>query len=126
MIPLQDNLSIHLTLPIYNDYSYATYVVEDCYENEFKAELVYSSNEYDLALLKFEIDESYDELNVIELADNDISSNEYVASLGEANGKSNSLTYGITQGYEKFEPIKGSEEESNVKFNVIHRNINIK
>ena len=104
---------------IYNDYSYATYVVEDCYENEFKAEVLYSSNEYDLALLKFELDDSYDELNVIELSDDDISSGEYVASLGEANGKSNSLTYGITQGYEKFEPIKGAEEESNVTFDVI-------
>ena len=48
---------------IYNNYSYANYIVEDVYENEYQGTLIYSLNTYDLALIRFEAQE---ELYVID------------------------------------------------------------
>ena len=104
---------------IYNEYSYATYVVEDCYENEFSAEVIYQSSEYDLALLKFEFKDSTDELKVIELAESDPETDELVATLGESNAISNTLTYGYITGTKVFNPNVETINESNVTFEVL-------
>ncbi len=100
---------------VYNPYSYATYVVEDVYENEYDATLLYSLNTYDLALLRFSSDE---DLYVVELSDN-LNYEGYVAAIGEANAKSNTLTYGYITGSETFEPDESTKEESYVTFDVI-------
>ena len=100
---------------IYNNYSYANYIVEDVYENEYQGTLIYSLNTYDLALVRFEAKE---ELYVIDLADSDIISG-YVASIGEANAKSNTLTYGYVSGYEAFTPNEDEINLSNVTFSVL-------
>lgn len=100
---------------VYNEYSYANYIVEDVYENEYQGTLIYSLNTYDLALIRFEAQE---ELYVIDLADSDIISG-YVASIGEANAKSNTLTYGYVSGYEAFTPNDDEINLSNVTFDVI-------
>ena len=103
---------------VYNAYSYATYVVEDVYETEYQATLIYSLNTYDLALIRFE---SNEDLYVVELEDKDVYSG-YVAAIGEANAKSNSLTYGYITGVEEFTPSEDEKDESYVNFDVITHN----
>lgn len=100
---------------VYNEYNQASYVVEDVYETEYKGTLLYSSNDYDLALLRFESDA---DLYVIEFAEDDNYVG-YVAAIGEANAKSNTLTNGYVTGTETFEPNEEDKEESNVTFEVI-------
>ncbi len=103
---------------VYSGNSYATYVIEDVYETEYNATLLYSLNTYDLALMRFE---SSTDLYVVELEDEDLTEG-YVAAIGEANAKSNTLTYGYITGSEEFEPNESEIEESNVTFDVITHN----
>ncbi|MGM9970019.1 MAG: S1C family serine protease [Anaeroplasma sp.] len=102
-----------------NEYKYSKYIVEDCYEEEYEAELIKGLNTYDLALLRFKKKKNSN-LKCINISNTIPNKNEYIVSLGEPLGQSNCITYGkIINTSATFIPLQDSLDSSNVTFNVI-------
>ena len=86
------------------------------------AELVRANNEYDLAIVRFKIDNIADEklmpiaLNFAEL---DPQINDDVIALGSPKGQSNAITFGNVSAYEQITLEETAPYYSNVQFNVI-------
>jgi S1-C subfamily serine protease len=90
------------------------YKIEDFYNNTYEAELVYSSSDYDLAILKYESDS---DVSYMSFADDDPKVNEIVFSIGSPLGLKNIVTVGKIMKYDSI---------SNVDYDIIIHNAIIK
>lgn len=99
-----------------SDYQYISYSVSDFKGNEYVARVIDSNSSYDLALVYFE---STNELNVISIADKNVSLNDDVITISSPLGQINALTYGTVLGYKPVDVTDTDESVSDVTFPVL-------
>jgi len=114
----------HVT-SIPDGYSNASYIVQDCYENEYEANIVYNLNTYDLALLRFKKNQEK-ALGVVAFASSSPKKLEPVISLGSPLGQANYITYGNYTNSLPFSPNDDTKDVSYVEFEVLIHNCEIK
>ena len=98
------------------EYKNTLYTVYDCYGTEYNAALIASDSTYDLAVLRFSMEEP---LGVVDFAEDAPSAESLIVSVGAPRGIMNSVTYGNVLDYKQVEVNPGdSEEMSDVSFAV--------
>lgn len=100
---------------VYTKQEYQDLTVEDAYETEYTFDIIASSAEYDLAIIRFR---KQTELKVLNLANYEVPKGDLVFAMGEPGGLSNTISMGYILGSKVFTPEKETLELSNVQFNV--------
>ncbi len=91
------------------------YTVYDIYGNEYEGELLASSPECDLAIMRFECVKT---LTVLEISDRVPSQDELLISLGQPGGQFNALSLGRMINYAEVNVSDSESKKSNVDFKV--------
>lgn len=106
------------------DSSFPNYAVTlyDCYGNLYECDVVKSSAEDDLAVVKFaaqqDIAGEFPELYAVPFAEGSVDKGDVVASVGAPDGKFNSITLGKVRGYSTVE-LSDATQSSNVSYPVL-------
>lgn len=105
--------------PKYSSSSYSTnYTIKDYKANEYTAELLFSSADYDLAVLRFRKDFDHP-LKSLQIETVNPDPGNVVVAIGQPEGQSNTITFGQVITYSKVTLSDTPISESNVKFDVI-------
>ena len=95
---------------------YTSYYVIDYIGTQYQADCIANMPEYDLAIVKFTSTESY---TVLSLEAVNSEEDDFVISLGQPEGQSNTITLGNVVGYSKVTLKDSKATESNVTFEVL-------
>lgn len=99
-------------------YSYVTYKITDYMDNSYSGKLLFSSADYDLAVLQFTANNKVD-LKALKIQTKNPEINDLVIAIGQPSGQNNTITIGKVINYEKI-TLDSSKNESNVCFDVIN------
>jgi uncharacterized repeat protein (TIGR02543 family) len=109
----------HVTYYNTKEYTGSTYIVTDCYGNQYEAQLVNMNANYDLAILTIRKELAPKKLAVTNICNYDIKKNDLCLSIGSPDGLYNSISYGKVLGYMPFNPESDTLYLNNVTFDVI-------
>lgn len=106
--------------PTYATSQYSTsYTIKDYKANEYTSDLLFSSAEYDLAVLRFRknIEEP---LKTLQIETENPDPGKVVVAIGQPEGQSNTITFGQVITYSQVTLSDTASSESNVEFEVIN------
>jgi len=101
-------------------YDLVSFKVKDYRGNVFNAKLVCNMAEYDLAVVKFVINDNEYEYNPLYLAQTNPTENVLIIAIGHPQGQANALTVGRVRGYGNPNSSEKTQEVSNVSFEIIY------
>ena len=104
------------------DLSFFDISVVDYQDEEINAEVMFYSVDYDLAIIRFQSDKSYE---IIKLAENNPEVGDNCIAVGNPLTSRNKITVGVGESYEELE-LTDSKLISDVTFNVFKHSANVK
>ena len=102
-----------------NEYTGSSYIITDCYNNQYEASLINMNANYDLAILSIRKELIQKTLLVTNICNYDIEVNDLCVSMSTPDGLLNALSYGKIESYIAFTPESTTLELNNIRFNII-------
>ena len=102
-----------------SEYIGSSYIVTDCYGNQYEASLINMNANYDLAILSIRKELTPKSLGVSKICTHDIKVNDKCISISTPDGLINSISFGKVTGYNLFKPETETLELNNINFNII-------